>query len=119
MIYDFIQDRKHYCIVDIFVPSMGRDKFTPKVIPGDNKLSIGMVSPKQFKYDRLKLANMRNASFNEKSHKIIASENSLRNMRRELKVKKVGEVLGDDMIIPLPFQCDQHIMLWGLLSFEN
>ena len=40
MIYDFIQDRKYYCIVDIFVPSMGRDKFTPKVMPGGNKLSI-------------------------------------------------------------------------------
>ena len=28
MIYDFMQDRKHYCIVDIFVPSMERDTFT-------------------------------------------------------------------------------------------
>ena len=66
MIYDFIQDRKHYCIVDIFVPSMGRDKITPKVMPKGSKLSIGMVSPKLFfQYDRLKMANMRNASFNE------------------------------------------------------
>jgi len=48
MIYDFMQDRKHYCIVDIFVPSMGRDKFTPKEMPGSNKLLIGMVSPKLF-----------------------------------------------------------------------
>ena len=46
MIYDFIQDKKNYCIVNIFIPSMGRDKFTPKVIPGGNMLSIGMVSQK-------------------------------------------------------------------------
>ena len=45
MIYYFMQDRKHYCIVDIFVSSMRRNKFTPKVMPGDNKLSIGMVNP--------------------------------------------------------------------------
>jgi len=64
-IYDFIQDRKHYCIVNVFVPSMGRDKFTPKVMPGSNKLSIGMLSPKfYFQYDRLKLANMLNMGFN-------------------------------------------------------
>jgi len=48
MIYDVMQNRKHYCIVDIFVPSMGRNKFTPKVMPGGNKLSIGMVSPTFF-----------------------------------------------------------------------
>ena len=48
MLYDFMQDRKHYYIVDIFVPSMGRDKFTPKIMPGGNELSIGMVSQKKF-----------------------------------------------------------------------
>ena len=44
MIYDFMQDRKQNFIVDIFVSSMRRDKFTPKVIPEGDKLSIGMVS---------------------------------------------------------------------------
>ena len=120
MIYDFIQERKHYCIVDISVPSMGRDKFTPNVMPGGNRLSIGMVSPKFFfQYDRLKMANMLNVGFNENSHKATAFEQALRDVRRELKVKKGGEVSGEDMIIPLPFRCDQHIVRWGLLSFEN
>ena len=120
MIYDFMQDKKHYCIVDIFIPSMKRDKFTPKVMHGGNKLSIGMVSPKLFfQYDRLKMANMLNMDFNKNSHKAIAFEKALHDMRRELKVKKGGEVSEEDMIIPLPFQCDQHIMRWGLLSFEN
>ena len=115
-----MQERKHYCIVDIFVPCMGRDKFTPKSMTGGNKLSIGMVSPKLFfQYDRLKMANMRNASFNENSHKVTAFEKDLRDMRRELKVKKGIDVLGDGMIIPLPFQCDQHIVRLGFLSFEN
>jgi len=40
-------------------------------------------------------------------------------MRRDLKVKKGGEVSGEDIIIPLLFRCDQHIVRWGLLSFEN
>ena len=120
MIYDFMQDRKHYCIVDVFVSSMGRDKFTPKVMSGGNKLSIGMVSPKFFfQYDRLKLANILNVGFNENSHKATAFEEALRDMRKELKVKKGGEISGEDIIIPLPFRCDQHIVRWGLLSFEN
>ena len=120
MIYDFIQDRKHYCIVDIFVPSMGRDKFTPNVMPGGNRLSIGMVSPKFFfQYDRLKMANMLNVGFNENSHKAIAFEQALRDMRRYLKVKKGGEVLGEDMIIPLPFRCDQHSAMGSPLIREQ
>lgn len=54
MFYDFIQDKKHYCVVDKLVPSMGRNKFTPKVMSGGKKLSIGKVSPEFFfKYDRL------------------------------------------------------------------
>ena len=98
-----MQDRKHYCIVDMFVPNTGRDKFTPKVISGSNKLLIGMSSPKFFKYDRLKLANMRNATFNENSYKTTSFEKALRDMCRKLKVKKGGDISGGDMIISLPF----------------
>ena len=38
MLYDFIHDKKKYCQVDVLVPSMGRDKFGPKIIPGGKKL---------------------------------------------------------------------------------
>jgi len=65
------------------------------------------------------MANMLNTGFNENSHKATAFEKALRGMRRELKVKKGGEISGGDMIIPLPFQYDQHILRWGLISFEN
>ena len=93
IIYDFMQDRKHYCIVDVFIPSMGRDNFTPQVMPGGNKLSIGMVSPKFFfQYDRLTLANMLNVGFNENSHKATSFEEDFRDMHRDLKVKKGGEI---------------------------
>ena len=62
---------------------------------------------------------MLNVGFNESSHKVTAFEKALRDMRRELKVMKGGEVSVEDMIIPLPFQCDQHIVRWDILSFEN
>ena len=115
-----MQNRKHYCIVAIFVPSMRRGKFTPKLMPGGNKLSIGMISPKSFfQYDSLKMANTRNASFNKNSHNATAFEKALRDMRRELKVKKGDDLSEGGMIIPLPFRCDQHIVRWYLLSFEN
>ena len=65
------------------------------------------------------MANMRNASFNENSHKATAFEKALHDMYRELKVKKGSNVSEGDMIIPLPFRCDQHIVRWSLLSFEN
>ena len=65
------------------------------------------------------MTNMRNASFNENSHKATAFVKALRDIRRELKVKKGGDFSGGDMIIPLLFRCDQHIVRWGLLSFEK
>ena len=67
----------------------------------------------------LKMINMLNMGFNKNSYKATAFEETLRDRRKELKVKKGGEVSGEDMIIPLPFRCDQHIVRWGLLSFEN
>ena len=51
------------------------------------------------------MTNMLNVGFNENSHKATAFEKALRDIRRELKVKKGGEVSGGDMIIPLPFRC--------------
>ena len=82
-----------------------------KVRPGGNKLSIGIVSPKLlFQYDMLKMTNMLNASFNETSYKATAFEKTLHDMCRELKVKKGDVVSGGDMIILLPFRCDQHIV---------
>ena len=89
-------------------------------MPGGKKLSIGMVNPKFFfQYDRLKMANMRNTSFNKNSHRATAFEKALSDMRRNLQVKKGGNVSRSDMIIPLPFRRDQHIVRWGLLSFKN
>ena len=76
-------------------------------MPGGNKLSIRMVSPKFFfQYDMLMIANMLKVGFNENLYKATAFEKALRDVRRELKMKKGGEVSGKDMIIPLPFRCD-------------
>ena len=89
-------------------------------MPGGNKLSIGMVSPKLFsQYDRLEMANMRNSRLNENSHNATVFEKSLRDIRKEFKVKKRGDSWGENMIIPLSFECDQQIVRWGVLSFEK
>ena len=56
------------------------------------------------------MAKILNAGFNENLHKVTAFEKTLRDMRRDLKVKKGGDVSGDDMIIPFLFRCDQHIV---------
>ena len=49
------------------------------------------------------MANMLNVGFNENLYKATAFEKALRDMRRELKVEKDGEISGVNMIIPLPF----------------
>ena len=83
MIYDYIHDKKKYCQVDILVPSMGRDKFGPKVNPGGRKLAISMVcSSLIFRYDRLEMANKQSKSFNQNTHKATAFEEAFRKMRK-------------------------------------
>ena len=68
MVYDFIQNKKCFSVVDILVPSMGRDIFYPKVIPGGKKLSIGMGCPDFFfKYDSLEMVNKYNKNYNHNS----------------------------------------------------
>ena len=120
MVYDYIQDKKKYRQVDILVPSMGRDKFGPKVNPGGKKLNISMVCPSFFfRYDRLEMANMQTKSFNQNTHKATAFEEALRKMRKELNVRKGGDISGPDLVISLPFSCEETIVKWGLLSFEN
>ena len=120
MVYDFIHNTKKYCQVDMLVPSMGRDKFGPKVIPGGRKLAISMVCPSFFfGYDRLEMANQQSKSFNQNTHKATALEEALRKMRKELNVRKGGDISGPDLVISLPFSCEETIVKWGLLSFEN
>ena len=63
---------------------MGTDKFTPKVIPGGKKLSIGMVYPDLFfKYDMLKMANKYNEYLNQNSHKATVIEEDLCKIRKK------------------------------------
>ena len=106
--------------MDILVPSMGRDKFGPKVISGGKKLAISMVCPSFFlRYDRLEIMNKQSKSFNQNTHKAIAFEEALRKMRKQLNVRKGGDISGPDLVISLPFPCKETIVKWGLLSFEN
>ena len=53
-----MQDGVHYCCVDFLDLTMGRDKFTPKVMHGGTAVTIGMIVPDFFFiYDRLEQAN--------------------------------------------------------------
>ena len=63
-------DEVHYCCVDLLVLTMGRDKFTPKVMSGGTAVTIGIIDPDFFfKYNRLRQANRGRDAFNNNSHK--------------------------------------------------
>ena len=48
LIYDFVQNDKHYCCVDVLTLTMGRDKFRPRVSANGRKVMVEMVKPKFF-----------------------------------------------------------------------
>ena len=54
LIYDFVQNDKHYCCVDVLTLTMGRDKFRPRVSANGRKVMVEMVKPKFFfDYERM------------------------------------------------------------------
>ena len=120
LVYDFMQDGVHYCCVDLLVLTMGRDKFTPKVMSGGNAVTIGMIVPDFFfKYDRLEQANQGRKAFNKNSHRATAYEKALLDMRRDLRVKKGGNIQNPKVVIQLPFECEESIIEWVVDGFQN
>ena len=47
-LYDFVQNDKHYCCVDLLILAMGRDKFRPRVSVNGRKVMVEMAKPKFF-----------------------------------------------------------------------
>ena len=65
------------------------------------------------------MANKQSKEFNQNTHKATAFEEASRKMRKQLNVRKGGDISGLDLVISLPFSCEETIVKWGLLSFEN
>ena len=111
LIYEFEHNNRRHCCVDLLTLMMGRNKFRPRVLSGGKKVSIGIVKPSFFfEYERLKLVNQRDSNFNDNTHKANGFKKALRNMRNELDVKKRDEIVGDDIVITLPFKCEEEMV---------
>ena len=120
LVYEFEHNDRQYCCADVLVLTMGRDKFRPRVSKTGNNVIIELVKPKFFfGYQRLELVNQNNSSFDGNTHKATAFKKALRTMRKELGTKKRDEVVGDDLVIPLPFKCEEDIVEWKTQVFTN
>lgn len=90
---------------------MGRDKLTPKVMPGVKAVSIEMIVPFFFfQYDRFSQGNYGRKVFSKNSHKVTVFEKALPDIRKILRVKKGGDIQNPKVIIPLPFKYEEKII---------
>ena len=120
LVYDFMQDGVHYCCVDLLILTMERDKFTPKVMSSGNAVTIGMIVPEFFfKYDRLEQYNRGRKALNKNNHKATAYEKTLLDTRRDLRVKKGGNIRNTKVVIQLPFEYKESIIELTVDGFEN
>lgn len=120
LIYDFVQNDKHYCCVDVLTLTMGRDKFRPRVSANGRKVMVEMVKPKFFfGYERMENYHSNDSSFNGNTHKANAFKAVLKETRKTMKVRRGQEITGKELTINLPFQCEVEIVEWGLQAHVN
>lgn len=104
LIYDFVENDRHYVCVDVMTLAMGRDKFRLRVSVNGRKVMVEMVKPKFFfDYERLENYHYYNSNFNGNTHKTNAFKAALKETRKELKVSKGQEITGPVLAITLPF----------------
>ena len=48
LLYDLVQNDKHYCCFDLLTLTTRRDKFRPRVSANDRKVMVEMVKPQIF-----------------------------------------------------------------------
>ena len=69
LLYDFVQNNKHYCCIALLTLTMGRDKFRPRVSANGQKVMVEMVNPKFFfDYERLYNFHSNASNFNGNTH---------------------------------------------------
>ena len=89
LLYDFVQNDKHYCCVELLTLTMGRDKFHPRVSTNGWKVMVEMVKPKiYFDYKRLENFHSNDSNFNGNTHKANAFKAVLKKTRKLLKVRR-------------------------------
>ena len=110
LLYEFVQNDKYYCCVDLLTLTMGRDKFRPRVSANGRKVMVEI---------RLKNFHSNDSNFNGNTHKTNAFKAVLKETRKTLKVRRGQEITGPELTITLPFQCEVEIVEWGVQGHVN
>lgn len=119
ILYTYVEDGLFMCTVDFLVMGQSKDLFRPKVVNDGMSLQLGTVVPAMFVNEaRLQLAMFHDHSFNNDTHKATALQ--------QVISKHVGDtdldsepMLGEPMMITLPFKCVDEIKEWELVAFDN
>ena len=80
----------------MIVLAIGRDKYRTRVARRDRKMIFGLVKPKFFYYEILRITNETNSAFNGNTHKATAFKKALRGIRKVVDIKKGDEIVGGD-----------------------
>ena len=96
----------------MIVLAIGRDKHRTRVARRDRKVIFGLVKPKFFYYEILRIANETNSDFNGNTHKATAFKKASRGMRKAVDIKKGDEIVGGEISIIFPFRCEETVVEW-------
>ena len=86
VIYDYIEEKRRRVNADFLVPTLDREKFSPRVTSDGMELQVETAVPNFFQSSaRVMLANKnKDRTFTKNTHKATAFEEVIRRMNNEL-----------------------------------
>ena len=105
-------DRREFCRVDFFVPTLPTSSFKVKVSEDKLKLLVYTVIPLKFVSEvRLDQTNTDDAEFNASTHENTAYKKIARTIKKDHQDERNPQltVIGEPQIIDLPFPCEDEV----------
>ena len=128
MVYPYVQNGLDVCTVTLFIPSIHRRFVRLKVSESGKSLEVSFVLPSIF-YDKHRIQTSEgtdDGTFNTNTHKATSFQKACEEMENLADIN--DQVVGDPMVVPLPFQCQATFFKdphdgddegWGIEIFDN
>ena len=105
-------DRREFCRIDFFVPTLPTSSFKVKVSSDKLKLMVYTVIPLKFVSEaRLDQTNTDDDEFNASTHENTAYKKVARTIKKDHQDERNPQltVIGEPQIIDLPFPCEDEV----------
>jgi hypothetical protein len=118
--YDYLSKGRRRVSVDFLIMTVSKDMVRPKMAANGLELHVGVAVPSFFADEnRLMTSNDGDPGFTEDTHKATAFKEAATKLHEHYQSFDEEEIIGAVQRIKLPFKCEENIVDWEMLAFEN